>query len=1015
VGFGNFENQKTGTIENNGDINFDISFSQRVWEIDAIFAKMNQNLISNKGNVNIDINMDKNITSLDPIPVSGIKVLGENNGTIQNGGNINLSFTNTKYLGYAALTGINTRSTRENSKIINNGNITETINDLSDKRKSSAIGIYIGKDEDATDNNGIIQNNGSITINTNLSNMESSGINVNNNIGSIENDGTITMNIKQTVDNLELDNDDIIYAGIDIQNDNNGSVANNGTINMNYQQKSNLSGGVIGILIEGDNNGEVKNTGKINISAYNYSSDKFNRKNIQEVGVVGIALANANNNFVNEGNINISTNYIGYVTGLDIWNDRGESLIFKNSADITINEFEKTDQTIRNAQTNGIHIVSNNGTFVNSGNITLNTDLNSTQVDSAGIYIESNQGSFKNTGNISGFANGLHFDETSSVIENEGNISATQNGIYIEDVADSIVNKGNINAKVGINVQSGSIENDGLITGDTAILYNSSRKTESVYITNNGTVDATTAVDYNNSNNAVFLNNGIVKGSIADRTGRLNVINNGSVYIQNDTNDTVNNYQQTNGTLKVSIDSQKSFKGFIKAETLQFANNNVKIGFSSQKNIVQWYENLESISKNEKFLGNVIYYSDISGLSEQNITGTSYFDFSLENNQTAKTYYITVKKAPDAVSRTIPHDNRIAGNMLSALDKMFNSSSISAEETVLFNNLALQNSDDKVKTLLSLTPQTATTGAYVGGGVMNSIGSVISSRQNGINAGDETLERNIWFKPFYKHISQSDKDGINGYSANVRGIGIGVDKQYDIDGNYLGMAFFYANGSSSVNNTDDSSKIKNYSLSIYGGQPVSNFKSSLSYYLTFALQHNDTKRYIYSTPYIAKGKFTAKAVNADITLSSRLNASEKFEIIPLAGIDYRYYHQPSYTESGAGALDLKVKSYDKNDLIVKVGANSKYSVNDKNKLFFGMFASYNCINKKPTITSALVGADNIDFQTDGLARKRMMYKLSAGYKNILNVRSFISIDYFYKTNFNGLKENAASFKFNYKF
>ncbi|AZV45991.1 hypothetical protein C3L23_01510 [Nautilia sp. PV-1] len=1010
-------NTKNGKIINNKliEVNADLSYIISDSTSCLIIATENDGYIGNYGDININITHKYNINKNEHYTNFFGIFTWDMNGTIENKGNINISYFNNYELlsDNLLLAGIATGRTNPNNYIINDGNIAFSYTSNYDAgiffKDVTMEGIAIRYVDNYFDNNGTIINKGSISASTTGIIKTLNGISLANNFGDVNNSGFINLNMSpnKTISPVKTTYKGNIN-GILINGDNDGNLSNNGKINISYKQTYNFEENVTGINVGADNNGNIVNKGDISINTYDYNPDKYSS---DIINITGLNLKN-NNYLLNKGTIAINSNYINRITAIDV---NGSSYMLQNDRNILISENETTDKSM-NASSTGIYVNTNKGLILNNGKIYFNSDLNTSQVDSYGIYLNTNSMKIQNKGVISGFKNAIFITDNNGTVENDGILSAIDKGINIQNTSYSVINKGTIiSENTGIYTAGGNIDNSGNIYAKTGIYVSDSDTNSMVNINNTGTINASTAVEYYNTNTAQLYNTGTITGSVKDESGNLTFLNNGTVYIKNDTNDKVNSFEQVTGSLNFSIDTQKQFNGFLKANNLAIYNNKIKIGFSNQKNIVQWYNSLTTNTDNEKILGTVIYYQNVTGLSEQNLTSNSYFNFTLKHDTVTDSFYLTVYKPANEVSRTIPAVSSVSSSLLHILDNIFSSNKISNEEATLFNTLAVQNNEGKTLTIQSLTPQSTAEGANVNSILMSSLGNVISSRQNGLNSGDIMLDKNIWFKPFYKHISQSDKNGVNGYSANIRGIGIGMDKKYDADDAYCGMAFFYADGTTNINNTNDSSDIKSYSLTFYGGRRVIDYKSSLSYYLTFALQKNTTSRNIYATNITANGSYTSRALNANVALSNALKFSDNMDIIPSIALTYRYYYQPSYTETGAGALDLKVNSYNENDMVLSAGANSKVTLNTKNSIFVGIFASYNFINKTPAITSALAGADDINFQTDGLERKRVMYKLNAGFKSMLNEQSSLSLGYYFKTNFDGLKENAAAFKYNYKF
>ena len=326
----------------------------------------------------------------------------------------------------------------------------------------------------------------------------------------------------------------------------------------------------------------------------------------------------------------------------------------------------------------------------------------------------------------------------------------------------------------------------------------------------------------------------------------------------------------------------------------------------------------------------------------------------------------------------------------------------------------------KAQKIEETTPQTATSSVSASNHVAQGISNIVTQRQNvnlgaGINSGDEMfVEKNIWFKPFGSIGKQNDKDGINGFDINTYGLAFGIDGEYE-ENQTFGLGFFYTNANVEVNNVQQSSDLDVFSLVAYGSNPIIDNKTKLMYQLGYAIQKNDSSRFVSLTSDTATSKYTSKTASVDLKVLRDYRVSEDLLLQPMISSTYRHFSNPSYSETGASALNLDVQKFTTTELLVGLGTMAHYKLNETSKIIANANVDYDLHDRTTTVTSSYQGASGVTFDTDGIDNGRWSYDVGVAYENQIDDLSNINFSYNYQGKGSDYSNNVISAKYTYKF
>lgn len=351
-----------------------------------------------------------------------------------------------------------------------------------------------------------------------------------------------------------------------------------------------------------------------------------------------------------------------------------------------------------------------------------------------------------------------------------------------------------------------------------------------------------------------------------------------------------------------------------------------------------------------------------------------------------------------------------------------------ALQGVYDNNPEVANAFNRLSTdtqiasaVQSTTPIATTSSVGAGSQIANGISTIVSQRQNanisgngGLNSGDGMFsENNFWIKPFASFGKQGDKNNINGFDLKTYGLGLGFDTEYK-DNQSVGLALFYTNGKVDTNSVNQTADLDVFTGLVYGNVPIIDDKTNLLYQAGYSVQRTDTKRDVF-TGQTAEAKYNSKIASIDLKLQRDVNISDDFLLQPLVSTTYRHFKNPSYSESGAGALNLNVDKFKSSEFIVGVGTLAHYKLTDSQKIVGNVNVGYDLKGDNNTVTSSFMGASGTKFGTDGIDNGRWSYQAGIGYELDINKRNNINISYDYQGEGTKFSNNVISAKYVLKF
>lgn len=275
---------------------------------------------------------------------------------------------------------------------------------------------------------------------------------------------------------------------------------------------------------------------------------------------------------------------------------------------------------------------------------------------------------------------------------------------------------------------------------------------------------------------------------------------------------------------------------------------------------------------------------------------------------------------------------------------------------------------------------------------MSYVNGIVQARldhASGRASGDSFLgDKNVWLKPFASRADQNDRGGVAGYKADAYGVAGGVDGTLS-PALRVGGAFAYVSsdidGKSAV--APQSNDVSIYQLIGYGSYALDD-RTDINFQADVGRNTNKGRRQIAFTSSVASSHYDSRTAHVGLGIGRAYALSGSTTLTPSLRADYIWIKDKSYSETGAGLLNLNVSSRSTDALIVGIDSKLAHQLNDQTTLTANLGIGYDTINKRDAISAAFAGAPAAAFVTYGmkadpwLARGGFgaVYKLKNGFE-----------------------------------
>ncbi len=285
----------------------------------------------------------------------------------------------------------------------------------------------------------------------------------------------------------------------------------------------------------------------------------------------------------------------------------------------------------------------------------------------------------------------------------------------------------------------------------------------------------------------------------------------------------------------------------------------------------------------------------------------------------------------------------------------------------LFDGLA---TDEELSAAATQTLPLLTGGSMVANdSALFGINRIIRERLDnaGMSSGDAPIgDGQFWLKPFGSWADQGDRNGVSGFDGETWGLALGADTAVS-PATRLGLALAYANS-----RVDSNSSVAPHDLDVdlyrligYGSYSPGE-DSELSFQLDAGVNSNRGRRTIAFTSTVAKSDYDGYGVHLGIGASHTYRFNEQSGITLALRADYTWMRDDSYSETGAGLLNLDVDSRDNEELILGLDGELAHRVSANSTLRANLGVGYDLLNERASVTSTFAGAPGASFVTHGI-------------------------------------------------
>lgn len=412
----------------------------------------------------------------------------------------------------------------------------------------------------------------------------------------------------------------------------------------------------------------------------------------------------------------------------------------------------------------------------------------------------------------------------------------------------------------------------------------------------------------------------------------------------------------------------------------------------------------------------VIHATSIAGTFASSSDNSVLFNLTPVYTATDVNLNIATASNSGAVNAVTASNNTSAQGAASALDQIIAANPGGAISAIF---LPLTTTEQVSNAVSQTVPQVA---GVVSQAVTTNLGTVtriVQSRQDGQSgksSGDNFYgDQAFWFKPFGSWANQDTQNGVSGYKSDSYGMIFGADANLS-DINRVGVAFAYSK-------TDVDSKgvarqnadIASYTALLYGSHSL-NTTTELNFQGGVGFHNTDGGRTISigSTNSRANSSYDSWSANVGAGVARTISLSEKTSLTPSIRIDYSRIRSDGYNESGAGVLNLNVRSNTSEALVLGVDSKVSHALSNRAALVANFGIGYDLINDRSSLTSAFAGAPTVTFTTVGLDPSPWLARGGFGVVGKVTETMEISARYDFEVREN-FDNQTASVKFRLKF
>ncbi|MFG1462213.1 autotransporter outer membrane beta-barrel domain-containing protein [Xanthobacter sp. DSM 24535] len=244
------------------------------------------------------------------------------------------------------------------------------------------------------------------------------------------------------------------------------------------------------------------------------------------------------------------------------------------------------------------------------------------------------------------------------------------------------------------------------------------------------------------------------------------------------------------------------------------------------------------------------------------------------------------------------------------------------------------------------------------------------------NAPMQNTSQNAWMRPLGVALGQSARDGAPGSSATGGGFIAGLDQAVSpalILGGFFAYTYTGIDGTTAA--IPGSLDVSSYLLGIYGAAALAP-GLEMDVRLDLGLNRNAASRTLSFFNARATAAYDGTSGHAGIGLKYAVPLGERLTLTPSVRLDYLQIDTDAYRESGAGALNLAVKSQLYREMFVTSDLKADYRIADGVRVSVHGGVGYNTYGDPGALVASFQGG-GAAFATSGIDASPWLFSAGA--------------------------------------
>ncbi len=522
-----------------------------------------------------------------------------------------------------------------------------------------------------------------------------------------------------------------------------------------------------------------------------------------------------------------------------------------------------------------------------------------------------------------------------------------------------------------------------------------------------------------NLNGDVYANNVAVSGTLA--FGSDSRVVNGNVSVNSSaTIDAGSASNRINGTLDIANNATlgvtiagPTTAGSIVSTGIATIGNNLTLAVTIDSSLDSVINSGTKYTILSGAAGSSIAPVSTSNINVNNLGSNRYGHLSFSSNIVGSDLILTITKTSNssfgpnarAVYNTLNNIGDSAQGELRALQNFVNSTSSDAKAAAALD-AATPQVDNSINRSAFDTSNAAISAVESRMGFGNEIG---------VSAGDDSQGNDLWIKVLNTSARQSNlKTGGFGYNSSAYGFAIGGDNLSKED-TMKGFSLNYISSQITSASKTKLNNVNSYQLNLYRGANYGDY--FLDGIVGLAVNKYDSSRSIAEVGVSAKAKYTGKTYVAKLNGGRTFTLENGLKLIPNASLTLARNQINSYSESGAGTLNLSVKNSPTNFFEARIGINTSYDfilddftrVSPQFKISYG----HDFVGAKQSTTSNFVNQAQ-SFSSQGSKVYTNSIIIGTGLNIYRNEQTEVDVEYTIERKAN-YHASTGSFKIKYNF